>query len=332
VTDLALQATPLAFLNRPLYGRVVLVLLGVVLLVTTAKFAGLRLPTLQKHFSTDFHAFYVAAQLAWAGTMEQAYYFASMSRLETALTGVENFVPWSYPPPYNLLMAPLAILSVAPAYGLFTGATLIAYLTILRRLSGPHFTFVAVSIFPSLMINTSSGQNGFLTGALIGLSCLGLLQSRPLAGLPLGLMIIKPHLAVGIGVFTLLTSRWKAASLAVLVGSLTLAVSTLVFGVKIWTAFPNGLHETRVFLELGFYQLNRMTSIYAAVRGFGAPANVAFVAQAAVAATSLAIVWAAVRRKMIVTQQLALAVIASLLISPSATTMICRSTGSALRC
>jgi len=68
----------------------------------------------------------------------------------------------------------------------------------------------------------------------------------------------------------------------------------------------------------GLYPLNRMISIYATLRGFGAPATIAFAGQVIVAATSLTIIGAAVRRKMSATQQLALAVIGSLLISPYA--------------
>ena len=49
-------------------------------------------------------------------------------------------------------------------------------------------------LFPAMAITIGCGQNGFLTGALIGLVCLNVERRQLLAGLALGAMVIKPHL------------------------------------------------------------------------------------------------------------------------------------------
>ena len=78
-----------------------------------------------------------------------------------------GFMPWTYPPQFDLLLAPLAFLPTWAAYALFTGTTLAAYLITLRKLAGEFFPQVLVILFPAVAITIGCGQNGLLTGALI---------------------------------------------------------------------------------------------------------------------------------------------------------------------
>jgi hypothetical protein len=305
-------------LDKPLYTKAALILLAVLLIVSAARFSGYSIRASQTNAPTDFHAFYVAAQLVWRGSIDQAYHFSSMLRHLKELTGGETFLPWSYPPQYNLIVAPLPLLPLGAAYLLFTTATLLAYLATLRRLSGPNFTPVLLSILPAVAVTIACGQNGFLTGTLVGLACIGLLHRRSSAGLPLGLMVIKPHLVVGLALYTLLTCRWRVAFVAVLTVAITAALATATLGTGVWTAFLGGFKEMRVFLEAGLYPLFRMISLFGALRSLGAPAAAALACQAALALLSLAVIGLAVRRRMAVGQQLGIAVLGSLLISPYA--------------
>lgn len=314
----AFTAVPAEHLGKSRYTKIVIGLLGFLLIVTTARFSGFALRAEQMNAAVDFHAFYLAGQLVWAGKIDEAYHFAHMFRLLTEFTGRETFLPWSYPPPYNLVVAPLSFLPLGTAYFAFTTATLAAYLGILWRLSGQNLAPVLLSITPALIVTVVCGQNGFLTGTLVGLACMGLLQRRPSAGLPLGLMVIKPHLAAGLALHTILTCRWRTAFVAALTVAATSALATFALGPAVWTAFLNGLHETRVFLEAGLYPLHRMISPYAAVRSLGAPAAVALACHAGVALLSLALICLAAQRKMAPSQQLGIAVLGSLLVSPYA--------------
>jgi Glycosyltransferase family 87 len=270
------------------------------------------------HPLVDFDAFYLVGQMVWRGEIEKAYYFATMAQAQKDFTGSQSFMSWTYPPQFDLLVALLALLPLGVAYSLFTAGTLVAYLMTLRRLGGESFAPVLIVLFPAICITIACGQNGFLTATLIGLTCLGFQRRRALAGLPLGLMIIKPHLAIAFAVYTLVTRRWSTALVAIATVVTTSALATILLGPEVWLAFLGGMREARIFLEHGYYPLFRMISPYAALHSFGFPAMIAIAAQVLVAAFSLSVVCLAVYRRLEFRQSLGLTAIASLLISPYA--------------
>jgi hypothetical protein len=114
-----------------------------------------------------------------------------------------------------------------------------------------------------------TGQNGFLTGALIGWFLLAFDNRKAGAGIPLGLMVIKPHLAAGIALLALLGRRLAALAIAAAVVAITVLLSTALLGTGIWADFTNAVHESTALLTDAHYPLFRMTSIYACVRSFG---------------------------------------------------------------
>ena len=266
----------------------------------------------------DFDAFYLAAHMVWRGEVDQAYDFSMFSRAQEAFFGAPRFLPWAYPPQFNLLVAPLAFLPYGVAYGLFTSTTIAAYLLTLKRLSSQGFAAIVLATSPAILVTILCGQNGFLTGALIGLTCMGLHGRNPLAGVPLGLMIIKPHLAVAHAAFMLMTRRWAAVAIGGATVAVTFAITTMLLGMNIWAAFVAGVDEARSFLQEGTYPLFRMVSVYSALRSFGFSATTALMGQAAVALLVLAVVCLAVLRRLPVRQSLGLTAIGSLLISPYA--------------
>ncbi|WP_445505132.1 glycosyltransferase family 87 protein [Microvirga sp. G4-2] len=304
---------------------VLLSLLAGLFIVNVQRFSGIQaspisgVSTVTKlRLPTDFDVFYLVAQMVWRGEIMQAYSFATMGPLQEALSGEKVFMPWTYPPQFNLIVAPLAFLPLGMAYTLFTAITLVAYLAMLRVVAGRHFTLLLFLLFPAITITMVCGQNGFLTGTLIGLACLGLQQRSAMAGLPLGLMIIKPHLAIGFAAYTLLSRNWGAALVAAATILATSALATLLLGLEIWTAFLGGVQEAAGYLKQGLYPFHRMVSPYAVLRTFGAPAAAGMVIQFVSAALSLLIVILAWRRGFSLRQTLGLTALASLLISPYA--------------
>lgn len=266
----------------------------------------------------DFDAFYIVAQMVWRGEVEQAYAFSTFGQIQKAISGTDVFLPWTYPPQFDLLIAPLAFLPLAAAYFAFTSISFAAYLVTTKRIAGESFAPVLVILLPALGTMILCGQNGFVTGALVGLTCIGLQRGKMLAGVPLGLMIIKPHLAVGFAVYTLVTRRWGTAFIAFSTIAVTSGLATIAFGPGIWAAFLSGVHEARGFLEAGKYPLFRMISAYAALRTLGVPATVAFAAQALVALFALGLIYLACHRKYPVRQALGVTTFASLMVSPYA--------------
>src|SRR5580698_4236727 len=196
--------------KRAVYFRAILILLMLVLASAAADFSGVHIRPGQRE-PLDFDGFYLAGQLVWRGTIDQAYHYASLFPLQVSLNKTETFLPWTYPPQFDLIVALLALLPQGLAYGVFTVGTLAAYLATLKRVASESFVPVLILITPLIVITAGIGQNAFLTGTLIGLTCLGLQSRQSWAGLPLGLMIIKPHLAVGFAVYTLVNRRWGTA-------------------------------------------------------------------------------------------------------------------------
>ncbi|MDV2985070.1 UNVERIFIED_CONTAM: glycosyltransferase family 87 protein [Methylobacteriaceae bacterium AG10] len=301
-------------LATPFVVRMLLLSLAAVMLSKAVRYAGL----LPAQDLTDFDAFHIAGRMVWRGDIAQAYHLPALLEVQRALTGDQAFLPWTYPPPFNLVVAALAPLPIGLAYLVFVGATLAAYLLVLRRIAGPHFATVVVALAPSLFVAVAGGQNGFLTGTLAGLTGLGLLRGRAWAGLPLGLMVIKPHLAVGLAVCALVMRRWGCLAVAAATAALALALSTAVLGPAIWPAFLGGVEEAKAFLAAGAYPLFRMVSVYAWLRSLDVPAAVALAAQMAIAVAVLGLIPLALRRGMPPRQIVGLAALASLFVSPYA--------------
>ncbi|MFZ5667609.1 MAG: glycosyltransferase family 87 protein [Pseudomonadota bacterium] len=235
----------------------------------------------------DFHAFHVAGTLGLQGRAADGYDARKMARAQKAATGVKVFMPWTYPPPFTLFVTGLAALPLGLAYGLFTGLTLALYVTVLRRIAGPFLPGVILAMIPIIVLTVMTGQNGFLTGALTGWFLLALLAQRSGAGVPLGLMVIKPHLAAGLALLALAHRRWQTVAIAAVTVAAALLAATIAFGPSIWIAFIDGVRESGMFLSEGRYPMYRMISPYASAFRFGAEPGLAFAIQGAGAVIAL---------------------------------------------
>ncbi|MCP3473187.1 DUF2029 domain-containing protein [Bradyrhizobium sp. CCGUVB1N3] len=281
--------------RRAIYVRVILVALAAIVAVKTFWFARVGIWGFRE--LADFDAFHIVAQRVWLGDVGEVYRLATFGKMQAdAAGGTTGVMPWTYPPQFDLLLAPLAFLPIGAAYLLFTAVTLALYLVTLRAIARENFSQLLIILFPSLAVTIGCGQNGFLTGALIGLFCLNL-QKRPvLGGLALGAMVIKPHLAIAAAVYLLATRRWTAIAAAATVVLVSSLVCTFIFGPQIWSALIGSVKESTGYLDQGYYQLFRMISAFAALHTASIPAAGAFWGQVGVAALALlAVVLGALR-------------------------------------
>ncbi|MBW7974000.1 glycosyltransferase family 87 protein [Bradyrhizobium sp. BR 10289] len=303
--------------KRTTYVRFILAALAVIVAFKTFWFA--RFGGWADRELADFDAFHIVAQRVWRGDLDQVYHFEALLKMQMeAAGGMTGFMPWTYPPQYALLVAPFAFLPVGVGYLLFTIATLALYLVTLRAISGANFALALVILFPALAITIGCGQNGFLTGALLALVCLNLERRQWLAGLALGAMVIKPHLAIAAGVYLLVTRRWIALGTAASVVLTSSLLCTLLFGWQIWLAWLGAIRESASFLEQGFYPLFRMISTYAALYKAGFPASAAFWGQMAVAGLALFAIVLGMLRRVSSKFALGVTVMVSVMISPYA--------------
>ncbi len=298
---------------RSIYIGFILALFTMMVVSTAVKHSGI----VGKPVISDFDAFYLASKLALRGDIIQSYDFPTYVKQQIELLGKNYRLTWSYPPPYDLVVAPLALLSRGWSFGAFFALTLGAYLWGVRRLAGAGLVTLLVLLAVPVCAVVFFGQNGLLTGALVALAVIGLRDRRAWAGVPLGLMIIKPHLAVALAVYVIINGRWQVVAVAAVTVLVASLLPMLLIGPDIWTAFLAGIRNTASFLQGRFYPFCRMVSAYSALRSAGLSNEVALAGQAAVGVTTLAAIVVA-QRRLAMPVALGFAAFASLMISPYA--------------
>ncbi len=303
--------------TRRLYIGAICACLLLVLCVSALRSGGIATQHFM-HAESDFDTFHLVGQMVWRGRIADAYEVAKLAVWQYEATGQTRVAAWTYPPQFDLLVAVLALLPRGVAFGMFIAGTLAAYLAVLRRISGDVFVTVLILMMFPIATVVMSGQNGLLTGALIGLACLGFAGVGGMrAGLPLGLLVIKPHLAVAFALYTLVNRQWGAFACAALTVAATSLLATLALGADVWPAVLRGFREAASNMHAGHYPFERMISVYAAMRSFGVGPALALAVHCVTALLALGFVVAASRR-LCLRQALGLTCIVSLLVSPYA--------------
>lgn len=262
----------------------------------------------------DFIAFWAAGALTLAGNPLDAYDVAVHAEVQRKLIDFDGLMPFAYPPPFLLVVTPFALMPYGVAAIVWVVLTFALYIVAVRPL-GPASGWTAAA-FPPVLINGIIAQNGLLTGALF-IAGMNLLARHPLrAGLVLGCLVIKPHLAVLLPLALAAGGYWRAFAGAAL-GSVGLLLAALgVFGIAAYAVFLEQLPLFSSIAAKGLTGWHKMASVYAALRLAGAGAVLAWSAHiliAGVAALATALVW---RSKAELGAKAALLAAASVLISP----------------
>lgn len=215
------------------------VLLGLMYLrsVWTLGSDGLSLSTARLPY-WDFSNLWAGGRLILDGHIDwlfdpETYRAWLRSVFSPALPGQE----WSYPPALFFIAVPLGALPILPAYLVWTVGTLYCLHRALRLLHLPVLLHGMALLAPAVWINVAFGQNGALTAALL-IGGLALLPSRPLiAGALLGLLVIKPHLAILAPVAVLASRNWQAFFAAAATSLGLIILTGLAFGFAVWVDF-----------------------------------------------------------------------------------------------
>lgn len=230
---------------------------------------------------SDFDVFHMAGRLVWRGDLLAAYDYDDFRRLQKLMRGRSDNLAYAYPPPYALVVAPLGLLPIGAAWLLFMGGTLALWLWALAGLAREETTTALMIALAPLYISLVAGQNGFLTGSLLALACLALRDGRAVAGVPLGLMVIKPQLALGLGLYVLASRNWRVLGVAALTALTLCGAATWLLGTEAWPAFLSSTREQADIMARGLYRFYRMQSPFAIAMSLHLPLRAAFVAQAA---------------------------------------------------
>jgi hypothetical protein len=242
---------------------------------------------------TDFSSFWSAGWMSLRGRAPQAYDWDAMAAVQRQLFGTDKLSPWSYPPVFLFIVAPLAMLPYVAAYFAWQGASLLAALGVYRKILPRNDALLFGLGFPAVLVCLGHGQTGFLTAALLAGGLLMLRKNEIAAGVLFGLIVYKPQFGVLLPVALAAGGYWRAFAAAAVTVLAALAFSASVWGWPVWQAFFDSLHATRtIVFEQGDTGFEKFQSAFAWVRLWHGPVALAYAAQAAVAAAVVAaVVW-----------------------------------------
>jgi Glycosyltransferase family 87 len=266
-------------------------------------------------FGVDYPSFWAASRLVLTGLPADVY-VVSMHRLAELPVLVKEYAAFYYPPPYLVLCIPLAILPFFPSLIVFLCTTGVALAGTVRGILRTAWAVPALLAYPAVLMNIVSGQNAFLTAAILG-SGLTILDRRPkLSGAILGLMIIKPHLALGVPIALIIWRRWTALTCAAGAALGLIALSYLIFGWDVWVAFFANAHNSREALEEGAAGFTKLQSAFAVARWLGFSVAPAYIVQGVAAALAIFMLIQAQRQGVSAATERSLIVLAGLLMTP----------------
>jgi hypothetical protein len=265
---------------------------------------------------TDFVGFYTASRLALDGRAALAYDVGAHWAAQKALFGPKlGYTAFFYPPPALLISLPLALAPYFWSLAASLAATGYAFYRVLR-LYLPSLDPAAFLAFPAVFVNAAHGQNGFLSAALIGGGLFAMDRSPALAGVLLGAMAFKPHLALAIP-FALVFARRRTTLIAAAATATAFAAASLAaFGEPAWSGFFADGRFARLALENNLVGDEKMQSVFAAVRLMHGSLGLAWGTQIATALCALAALWRLERRAFRAPAEAAAIVCAGLLASP----------------
>ncbi len=217
--------------------------------------------------ATDFDAFWAGAQLAWHGHPADAYTPQSMQAAELLATQPAggSWFPYLYPPIFLLLTLPLGGLPYLAALATFLLIGYAIFSACLHCIIPVRWSWLPILLSPAALTTAVIGQNGFLTASCFAGGLLLMGRSPLFGGMCLGLLIAKPHLAIGIPVALLAARRWRALSACALTAAWLTGVSWAVLGSAVWSGFFSASSMMRAMIESPLVW-PKLASVYGAAR------------------------------------------------------------------
>jgi hypothetical protein len=233
----------------------------------------------------DFLSFWAAGHLAVGGHPSAAYDLAQHRAVEVQAVPGVGVLPFPYPPPFLLALLPFGLAPYWIAFAAWIALTAALYLVASRRIIEPRFSFAQAAAGANFI----TGQNGFLTSAIF-IGGTSLLESRPfIGGAMLGLLCLKPQLAILLPVALLAGREWRAIGGGIVSGVAMLLIALVAFGMDSYRGFLALLPQFAEWLSAERWPLGELASTFAMLRSFGVPAAAAMAIHGAVALAATAL-------------------------------------------
>ena len=265
---------------------------------------------------SDLAVFWIVAQFSLSGHAADAYLPAQLHLAMAQIApGIQGAYGWFYPPTFYLLITPLGLLSYWAAYVAFMGISLVGYVSALRRILPGKEAMWGLAAFPGVWINLLTGQNGMLTAALAGAGLLALRQQPTLAGVLIGLLALKPHLALLFPVALVAIGAWRTLIVSAVTVFVFTGIGVLYLGTATLGAWAQSLELARTIMEAG-KTAPMMPTMFAMMRLINAPLPLAYTMHALMAVAATVAVWKVWRSDVSDELKGAVLMTATLLVSP----------------
>jgi alpha-1,2-mannosyltransferase len=271
----------------------------------------------------------------WVGPRVAALDLAALFSVPHYMALAQGWFPmelatrnWSYPLYTLFFYAPFSWSGYLTGLALWSAIGLALYLLVAHAYlpaGARRAGLLCLALSPFALLNLWVGQNGFFTAALqlAAITCLG---RRPvLAGVLVGLLCVKPHLAIVWPLALLALGAWRSIAAAALTVLLCAASSLLLHGVDAWVQYLQiaGPFQAQLAAAgpeggvLRYYQL-MLVSPFSALRLLGVALPWAMAAQVVLSIGVLAACAVGVRRHRDALSRALLIGSAGLLITPYA--------------
>lgn len=268
----------------------------------------------------DYIAFWSAGRATLEGHVEDVHNRAvTFLYHKEGIPGIRFHAPWNSPPTFLLIVTPFALLPFPVSAVTFLVLTATAYVIVARKLLPDARALLFAATMPAAFYHIATVQVGLLIAAITGLA-LHWLDRRPrAAGALVGLLAIKPHLALFWPFLLLLTRRWTAFFAAAISALAFVALAGFVFGFDSYLRFFESLERSSQLISAQRITTPSYASLYANLLQQHVSQQIAIGAHAlsAVAASGLA-AWTFLRGRETrdVAAQGAALCAATLLVSP----------------
>ena len=245
----------------------------------------------------DFIAFWSAGKIVLSGKAAMVHNPDLIHQVQlAAIPHLPVVAPWNSPPQFLLFATLLGLMSYPVAAAVFLLVCLSAYFAAARKILPDWRALIFAAALPAVVFEIGSIQTGIIIAAIYGLS-LYWQDRRPIAGGALiGLLTIKPHLAVLWPFYLALTGRWRMFAAAAASTIVITVAGGLAFGFESYVRFLQNIAYTQNLITGRHVSAATYGSLYGNLLGLGVPNMIAITSHAASALLALTLAFFIVRR------------------------------------
>lgn len=228
--------------------------------------------------------------------------------------------PYPYPPTFLLALFPFGMVPLALAYVVWVAGSFALYTLASLGWGWRSLCGVALLAAPTTLVAVVSGQNGFLSAALLVGGLRNLKRFPVIGGILLASLTYKPQFCLLVPVVLVAARMWRAAVAAGLTVVFLIVSSSAAFGWSIWLTWIQSISQYRDLLQTNQSRFDHlMPTVMASMREVGASQLTGYSTQFILATIVAAFVWRTIAHTLD-DRSIAAVIVATVLVTPYAFT------------